>query len=165
MFSVNQKREIADAVQRLLRFTGHPELPQDEIQFRLRVSGAEAWSWADIRNNGAVDEPGVNQWNESQAARSQPVQHGAPIAVTVEPGARFNVPAGARWKLRLRPNDIPRLYVRTAEGTTAWALKPAVDGVHDLAIRLCSNRRGSVLQGESQREPDRATDLDRACIG
>jgi hypothetical protein len=69
MFSVRQKREIADAVQKVLRDTGHPELPAGEIQFSLHVEGAEQWSWADIRNNGAVSTPGVNPWNEKQDAR------------------------------------------------------------------------------------------------
>ena len=40
MFSVRQKRGIADAVQQILRNTNHPELPEGEIQFRLIVSGA-----------------------------------------------------------------------------------------------------------------------------
>ena len=66
MFSVRQKREISDAVQAILRSTGHPELPATEIQFTLHVDGAESWSWADIRNNDAVDSPGVNPWNEQQ---------------------------------------------------------------------------------------------------
>jgi len=66
MFSVRQKREIAEKVQQLLRETNHPELPPGEIQFLLHVDGAESWSWADIRNNGAVTEPGVNPWNERQ---------------------------------------------------------------------------------------------------
>jgi hypothetical protein len=65
MFSVQQKRDIADAVQQILRATNHPELPADEIQFHLHVAGAESWSWADIRNNGAVANPGVNPWNEN----------------------------------------------------------------------------------------------------
>lgn len=69
MFSVRQKREIADAVQKILRDTQHPELPQGEISFRLHVDGAESWSWADIQNNGAVAHPGVNLWNESQDRR------------------------------------------------------------------------------------------------
>jgi hypothetical protein len=64
MFSVQQKREIAAAVQRILRDTNHPELPVGEIQFSLHVAGAESWSWADIRNNGSVTEPDVNPWNE-----------------------------------------------------------------------------------------------------
>jgi hypothetical protein len=69
MFSVQQKREIADAVQKILRATKHPELPRSEIQFMLHVDGAEGWSWADIRNNGAVSTPDVNPWNEAQAKR------------------------------------------------------------------------------------------------
>jgi hypothetical protein len=66
MFSVRQKREIADAVQQILRATNHHELPAGEIEFSLRVQGAQSWSWADIRNNGAVQQPGVNPWNEQQ---------------------------------------------------------------------------------------------------
>jgi hypothetical protein len=66
MFSVNQKRSISDAVQKILRDTNHPELPSGEISFLLHVDGAESWSWADIRNNGAVSNPGVNPWNEMQ---------------------------------------------------------------------------------------------------
>jgi len=67
MFSVAQKRAISDAVQKVLRDTGHPELPEDEIVFQLHVRGAQFWSWADIRNNGAVTNPDVNPWNEQQA--------------------------------------------------------------------------------------------------
>ena len=66
MFSLNQKREIADKIQNILRETEHPELPSGEIQFSIHIDGAQAWSWADIRNNGAVDNPGVNPWNEQQ---------------------------------------------------------------------------------------------------
>lgn len=66
MFSVRQKRAIAEKVQQILRETNHPELPEGEIQFHLRVGGAESWSWADIRNNGAVANPDVNPHNELQ---------------------------------------------------------------------------------------------------
>jgi hypothetical protein len=66
MFSVRQKREIANAVQKILQYTNHPELPRGEIQFHLHVDGAQPWSWADIRNNGAVILPNVNPWNERQ---------------------------------------------------------------------------------------------------
>ena len=69
MFSVRQKREIADAVQAALRATDHPELPNGEIRFTLQVYGAEAWSWAVIVNNGAVSAPGVNPWNERMEGR------------------------------------------------------------------------------------------------
>ncbi len=69
MFSVRQKREISEAVQKILRDTEHPELPKSEIKFTLHVCGAEDWSWADIKNNGAVEVPGVNPWNEMQDKR------------------------------------------------------------------------------------------------
>jgi len=67
MFSVQQKREISDAVQRILRATEHPELPKGEIEFLLHVEGAGPMSWADIRNNSAVVNPTPNPWNEEQA--------------------------------------------------------------------------------------------------
>ena len=64
MFSIKQKREIAEKVQQILRDTGHPELPEGEINFHLHVDGAESWSWADIQNNGAVKTPSRNPHNE-----------------------------------------------------------------------------------------------------
>lgn len=67
MFSHDQKRIIANRVQQILRETSHPELPAGEIQFTLHVDGAESWSWADIHNNGAVENPERNPWNEQQA--------------------------------------------------------------------------------------------------
>ena len=72
MFSVQQKREIADAVHRILRDTEHPELPPrgQHIHFQLHVEGAEPWSWADIHNNEAVPKPNANPWNEQQAMSS-----------------------------------------------------------------------------------------------
>lgn len=73
MFSIAQKRHIAHQVQALLRETQHPELPHGEIEFHLRVEGAESWSFADIRNNGAVSEPTVNPHNEAQAKFSSPL--------------------------------------------------------------------------------------------
>lgn len=70
MFSVQQKREIANAVQKILRDTKHPELPATEIKFVLEVAGAESWSWARIVNNGACPTPGVNPHNEAQDPRT-----------------------------------------------------------------------------------------------
>ncbi|MCK5023725.1 MAG: hypothetical protein KAS04_06115 [Candidatus Aenigmarchaeota archaeon] len=71
MFSVRQKREIAEKVQQILRDTAHPELPtaDKEINFKLFVEGAESWSWADIRNNEAVANPAVNPHNEAMDAK------------------------------------------------------------------------------------------------
>ena len=66
MFSVKQKRDIANKIQGILKETLHPELPKDEIQFHLHVEGAEGWSWADIKNNGAIEKPNINPWNELQ---------------------------------------------------------------------------------------------------
>lgn len=66
MFSVRQKRQLAENIQQLLRATAHPELPTGEIPFRLYVEGQEKWSYAEIRNNGAVKSPDVNPWNEAQ---------------------------------------------------------------------------------------------------
>jgi len=66
MFSVDQKREISEKIQRILRETNHPELPTGEISFMIHVNGAEAWSWADIKNNGCVPNPSVNPHNENQ---------------------------------------------------------------------------------------------------
>ncbi len=66
MFSVRQKREIAEKVQIILRGTGHPELPVGEISFELRVVGNSAMSWASIKNNAAVTTPSVNPHNEAQ---------------------------------------------------------------------------------------------------
>ena len=72
MFSVQQKRDISDAVQKILRATAHAELPTSgEISFTLHVDGAEDWSWADIQNNGAVGDPGVNPHNELMASVSE----------------------------------------------------------------------------------------------
>lgn len=69
MFSVQQKRDISDAVQKILRATSHPELPTTgEISFNLNVRGAETWSFADIQNNAAVGNPEVNPHNELMAS-------------------------------------------------------------------------------------------------
>ena len=68
MFSVRQKREIAEAVQQILRSTNHTELPgeDEEIQFLLHVDDKEDWSWADIRNNGSIEVARINLHNELQ---------------------------------------------------------------------------------------------------
>lgn len=71
MFSIKQKRAISEKVQQILRETGHPELPDGEIQFHLHVAGEESWPWADILNNGAVANPTVNPWNELQETKDQ----------------------------------------------------------------------------------------------
>lgn len=71
MFSPKQKQEIAEKVQQILRDTEHPELSDGEINFTLFVEGAENWSWADIKNNGAfiVDTLSEANPNEPSEAR------------------------------------------------------------------------------------------------
>lgn len=70
MFSVRQKREISEAIQKILRATNHPELPhpnRGEINFHLHVDGGDpSLSWADIKNNSACQNPSVNPHNEAQ---------------------------------------------------------------------------------------------------
>ena len=65
MFSVRQKREIAEKIQIILRETACPELPDDEIAFIIRVQGRQDWSLAEIKNNSAIKNPSVNPWNEA----------------------------------------------------------------------------------------------------
>lgn len=65
MFSVRQKREISDQIQKILRATNHPELPMmGEIGFTLQVTGAESWNFACIKNNSAIPVPSINPHNE-----------------------------------------------------------------------------------------------------
>jgi len=60
MFSVRQKREIADKVQKILRETNHPELLKGKIKFTLFVQSTDSESWAYIVSykNKYVDETG-----------------------------------------------------------------------------------------------------------
>ena len=69
MFSVREKQIISEKIQKVLRDTNHPELPEGEISFEIHVHGEKAFSFADIKNNGCFNEtnkPSVNPWNESQ---------------------------------------------------------------------------------------------------
>ncbi len=66
MFSVKQKRDISAKIQQIIRDTNHPELPEGEILFRIKIQGKESWSYADIQNNGSVPFPDVNPHNEAQ---------------------------------------------------------------------------------------------------
>ena len=69
MFSIKQKQEIAEAVERVLLSFEHPEMPTERPEFTLNVNGKESWSWAEIRPNWTynVDNPpSINPWNEKQ---------------------------------------------------------------------------------------------------
>lgn len=72
MFSVAQKRHIAEVLEKTLLELQHPEMPTSKPSFSLHVDGAESWSFADIRPNWEFDDnnkPGVNPWNEAVAAQ------------------------------------------------------------------------------------------------
>lgn len=67
MFSVEEKKKIAEAVEKVLLDLKHPEMPKEKPFFRLYVAGKEPWSWADIQPNWTFNEsnqPTVNPWNE-----------------------------------------------------------------------------------------------------
>lgn len=68
MFSVAEKRQIADTVEKLLLSLNHPEMPKEKPLFQLHVTGREEWSWAEIEPNWVFDEghktPTANPFNE-----------------------------------------------------------------------------------------------------
>lgn len=68
MFSMNEKRKLAEAVEKLLLDLNHPEMPKEKPEFTLSVNGKEDWSWAEIGPNwkfdSGVKKMGVNPWNE-----------------------------------------------------------------------------------------------------
>ena len=67
MFSMQEKKYIAEKVEKLLLELNHPEMPKEKPKFSLHVDGEESWSWADIQPNWTFTEdnvPGVNPFNE-----------------------------------------------------------------------------------------------------
>ena len=68
MFSVEEKRKIASAVEKVLLELNHPEMPRERPIFKLHIKGIESWSWADIEPNWIFDKgvkkQGINPWNE-----------------------------------------------------------------------------------------------------
>ena len=67
MFSIAEKRKLAEGIEKLLLDLSHPEMPTEKPKFTLHVEGKESWSWADIEPNWTFDDknpPGVNPWNE-----------------------------------------------------------------------------------------------------
>jgi len=55
MFAPHIKQAISEAVQDVLKRIEDPELPKGEIQFILHVDGDNFCSWANIKNNNAID--------------------------------------------------------------------------------------------------------------
>lgn len=70
MFSMEQKRQIAKAVEKIILSFNHPEMPEEKPTFKLHIEGKESWSWADIQPNWTFDDnnrPGINLFNEMVA--------------------------------------------------------------------------------------------------
>jgi hypothetical protein len=68
MFSVAEKRKIAEAIEKVLLELNHPEMPKEKPVFKIHIDGKESWSWADIEPNWVFDDGhkvgGVNYFNE-----------------------------------------------------------------------------------------------------
>jgi hypothetical protein len=66
MFSMAEKRHIAEVIEKILLDLKHPEMPTERPLFRLNVQGKECWSWAEIEPNWTFDKGSlqVNKWNE-----------------------------------------------------------------------------------------------------
>ncbi len=66
MFSMEEKKKIACAIENILMDLNHPEMPKFNPKFKLHVDGKESWSWADIEPNWTFEnkKPNVNPFNE-----------------------------------------------------------------------------------------------------
>jgi len=66
MFSTEEKMKIAKAVEKILLDLNHPEMPKENLKFKLHVNGKERWSFADIEPHWKFNDkkPSVNPWNE-----------------------------------------------------------------------------------------------------
>jgi len=58
MFSIAEKKKIAEGVEALLLSFNHSEMPTEKVRFELHIEGKEAWSWANIRPNWMHDDAG-----------------------------------------------------------------------------------------------------------
>jgi len=67
MFSMQEKIQIADGIEKLLLGLNHPEMPKEKPTFHLHVDGKESWSWADIKPNWTFQEnaPTTTHFNEN----------------------------------------------------------------------------------------------------
>lgn len=68
MFNIEEKREIATAIENILLSLNHPEMPKEKPKFKIHIDGKESWSFADIEPNWVFDdgkkEMGINPFNE-----------------------------------------------------------------------------------------------------
>jgi hypothetical protein len=133
MFSVQQKREISDAVQKILRSTMHPELPPTgEVSFSLNVAGAESWSYATIVNNGAVGDPGVNPHNELMA--SMPAEEARSLLDTAKTVSEAQAPYTP--DPRVHPDDLMQEMLKQQLSTLTQRIFKAEEIIIDYNKRL-----------------------------
>ena len=73
MFSVAEKKKIAEEIEKLLLSFEHPEMPKQQPDFKIHINGKESWSWADIEPNWKYENksPRINPWNETQASTKE----------------------------------------------------------------------------------------------
>ena len=67
MFSVAEKKMIAQKIEEILLELNHPEMPKEKLAFKLHVDGKASWSRADIEPNWLFEygKPmGYNPFNE-----------------------------------------------------------------------------------------------------
>lgn len=66
MFSMEEKKLIAQKIEELLLSLDHPEMPKEKPKFSLHVDGKESWSWADIEPNWTFEGKSISGklWNE-----------------------------------------------------------------------------------------------------
>jgi hypothetical protein len=68
MFSMAEKKKIAEEVEKLILSFNHPEMPKERPEFKLHIDGKESWSWAIIEPNWHFEDkpPSINPFNEDQ---------------------------------------------------------------------------------------------------
>lgn len=68
MFSIAEKRKIAEVIEKTLLKLNHPEMPKKKPMFHIRIEGKAEWSFADIEPNWVFDDghkvAGKNPFNE-----------------------------------------------------------------------------------------------------
>ena len=67
MFSLAEKKRIAEAVEKVLLEIAHPEMPTERPEFKLHVDGKKSWSRADIDPNWKYENESAttSHWNEN----------------------------------------------------------------------------------------------------
>jgi hypothetical protein len=68
MFSMSEKKHIAEEIEKILLGLNHPEMPKERPVFSLHVDGKESYSWADIKPNwtyGGNNAPTTTHFNEN----------------------------------------------------------------------------------------------------